>query len=121
MSDELRPKFGVWKNCVITQATDDQLSAEVDLGYDFTHINVLVPTITSAGISARISNKKGGTFYPVYDWIDSDADTDILQLTLAETTSKAITLKIGGARHIKIHSSNAQSGNVTFLVRGSNL
>ena len=121
MADEFRPKFGAWKDCIITTTDDDQLSAEVDLGYDFTHINVLVPTITSAGISARIAEKKGGTFYPVYDWIDNDADTDILQLTLAETTSKAITLKIGGARHIKIHSSNAQSGDETLRVRGANL
>lgn len=121
MTQEFTPKFGAWKSCTITIATDDQLSAEVNLEHTFTHINILIPTITSGAISVRISDVKGGTFYPVYDFGDKDGDTDILQITKDEVTSKAITLKIGGARHIKLHSSNAQGDNVTFKVRGVNM
>jgi len=115
-------KFSKWYDCQIDISVDDQLSDEVDLEDSYTHLVVLIPTITSAGISVRVSDEKGGTFYPFYDFGDKDGDTDILQITAAETTSKAIVLKIGGARHIKLYASNAQtSTDKDFKVRGVNL
>jgi hypothetical protein len=116
---EVNRKHGAWQTVLIDISEDTQLSAECDLGYDFTHILVLVPTITSAGLSVRVAKGSGGTYYPVYDFLDVSADTDVLQATLAETTSKAIVFKIGSARYIKLYADAEQTTtDKTFYVKG---
>lgn len=120
MADKI--KHGGWQTVLIDISVSTQLSLECDLGHDFTHILVLVPTITSAGLSVRVSNGRGGTYFPVYDFLDISADTDVLQATLAETTSKAIIFKIGSARFIKIYADAAQtSTDKTFYIKGFDL
>jgi len=114
-------KIGAWKDCQIDISDSTTLSDEVDLGHDFTHLLVLVPTITSTQISVQVAKGSGGTYYPVYDFLDSDADTDVLQATVAATTSKAIIFKIGAVRFIKLLSSQAQASDRDFVVRGFNL
>lgn len=114
-------KIGAWKDCQIDISDSTTLSDEVDLGHDFTHLLVLVPAITAAQLSARVAKSAGGTYYPVYFFHDNNADTDILQATLSETTSKAIVFEIGAARFIKIYSGTAQEADRDFYVRGFNL
>ncbi len=115
-------KHGSWQTVLIDISVDANLSAECDLGQDYTHILVLVPTITSSPLSVRVARGQGQTFFPVYDFLDSDADTDVLQATLNETTSKAIIFKIGSARWIKLNASNTQTTtDKTFYVKGFDL
>ena len=106
-----------WKDAVITFATDDTLTPEVDLERAFEFLTILIPTITSSTVTVHISNDSGGTFYPVYV-PDADATGDFAHATTAATTSKAITLRIGGARYIKIKCGSSQGANRTFKVRG---
>lgn len=115
-------KHGDMRTVLIDIDVDANLSEECDLGHPFTHILVLVPTITSSPLSVRVARGSGQTYFPVYDFLDIDADTDVLQATLNETTSKAIVFKIGSARYIKIYASNTQtSTDKTFYIRGFNM
>lgn len=112
---------GAFLDCQIDISDSTTLSDEVDLGRSYTHILVLIPTITAAQISVRVAKGSGGTYYPVYDFLDIDADTDVLQATVSATTSKAIIFKIGCARYIKLYSSAEQVADRDFVVRGFDL
>ena len=107
-----------WKSAVITYATDDDLTAEVDLGDNYEFLTVLIPTINSATVSIHVSDTTGGTFYPVHDWLDNDADNTVLVATTDGTGGISATFRIGGVQYIKVATSAAQSANRTFKVRG---
>lgn len=108
-----------FKDALIDISADDDLSAEVDLGANFEFLTVLVPTITSSTVTVHVSDKSGGTFYPIYKH-KQEAVADTAQVTTAETTSKSITFRIGGVQFIKIACGTGQGTDRTFLVRGFN-
>lgn len=114
-------RHGGWKDCQIDVSDSTTLSDEVDLGHDFNHVLVCIPTITAAQISVQVAKGSGATYYPVYDFLDIDADTDVLQATASATTSKAIIFKVGSTRYIKLLSSQAQGADRDFLVKGFNI
>jgi hypothetical protein len=101
--------YGEWKSAVITIATDDDLSAEVDLGRDYEYLDIIIPTIDSSNISLYVSRNTGGTFYQLGD------STSYFE---AATGGRADTLNLGGWQYVKIKTSAAQSANRTFTVRG---
>lgn len=109
--------YGQWKSAVITIATDDDLTPEVDLGKDFSYVLVLIPTITSSTVTIHVAKGSGGTFFPVYAF-DADATGDFAHATTAATTLHAVVFFIGGAQYIKIATGSAQGADETFYVRG---
>ena len=109
--------LGQWKDVVITYLTDDNLSAEVDLGIDATEVVVLVPTIDNATVGINISEKSGGTFYPVQT-LDDNATGHFLHASTASTGVISLLFKIGGAQFVKVATGAAMTADKTFRVRG---
>lgn len=101
--------YGEWKNAVITIATDDDLSAEVDLGNNYEFMQIILPTLTSCQVSVQVSDTTGGTF----------VDLGNSQTTDTTTGGYATTFKLGGYQFIKVKTSAAQGANRTIKVRGS--
>lgn len=97
-----------WMNCTITIASDDDLSAEVDLGKPYDELEVYIPTLTSADLTLYVSETAGGTYSPVGS-----------SVTVAAGTGAYFdTWILGGNQHIKIGTSAGQAANRTFRVRG---
>jgi hypothetical protein len=99
---------GDFKNAVITIATDDDLTPEVDLLDLCDAIQVIIPALTSCKVSVMVSDVTGGTF----------VDLGNAQTTNTTTGSYATMFKLGGYRFIKIKTSAGQASNRTFKVRG---
>ena len=107
-----------WKNAVITFATDDNNSAEVNLGGTYESLMVLIPTLSNASkTTVHVCNVSGGTFVPLY-MFDTNAVGDFAQITDDADTAKAIIFKIGGAQYIKVVCADDQAANITFKVQG---
>jgi len=101
-------EYGSWVDATITIATDDDLTAAVDLGADYDTLIVYIPTLTSAELTLYVSETLAGTYYAVGN-----------SVTVAAGTGGFIDVWIlGGARYIKIGTSAAQGANRTFRVRG---
>lgn len=111
-----KKKVGAWKTVVLTATTT---SAEVDLGYIYQKLLVLIPTLDDAAkTTVHVAMGTGETFIPLY-MFDTNAVGDFAQTTDDLDTSKAITYDIGGVRHIKVVCDATQT-SVTFYVRGIN-
>ena len=105
-----------------TNGDPDKYSGVIDLGDNYKELLVWIPTITAAqiGIEGQLDGDESTSDVtnPVYDWKDSDADTDVQQLSASETTAKLLTFKIGGLRYVRLYSSNNQAADRTFYVKG---
>jgi hypothetical protein len=113
-------KFSAWKTATIDISEDDNNSNEVDLEGVFSFLTVLVPTITSSVVTVSIAKESGGTYFPLYA-LDDDATGDFVHGTTAATTSKAVVFNIGGAQFVKVVcSSNQETADKVFYVRGFN-
>jgi hypothetical protein len=100
--------YGQWLN--VTIADEGTLSGECDLGDNYEFLNIYAPTIDSANISLYVSDKAGGTYYPL------GLSTNVFA---AATGGLYTTFELGGYQFIKILSSATQStAAVTFRVRG---
>lgn len=109
-------KFGVWKTVTLTATTT---SAEVDLGYIYQKLLVLIPTLGDAGATTiHVAMGTGETFLPVYAF-DADATADFAHATTSATTTKAVVFNIGGVQHIKVVNATSQTSE-TYYVRGIN-
>jgi len=98
----------LWKDAVITIATDDDLTAEVDLEKSYETLIVLIPTLTSSDLTCYGSETKGGTYYALGS-----------SLTVAAGTGAYADIwNIGGFQHIKIGTSAGQAADRTFRVCG---
>ena len=97
-----------WMPCVITIATDDDLSAEVDLGKPYETLVVYIPTLTSANLVCYASRTAGGTYSALGSGV----------VVAAGTGNYCDVWEIGGQQHIKIGTSAVQEANRTFYVMG---
>lgn len=100
--------YGATKSAVITIATDDDLSAEVDLGLNADYLQIVLPALTSTTVSVYVSLVPGGTFVSLGSSV----------ATATTTGSYATMFLLGGYQFIKIKTSVGQSANRTFEVRG---
>jgi len=96
------------KNAVITIATDDDLTAAVDLGRPYETLLVYIPTITSADLTCYVSETLAGTYTALGKSV----------VVAAGTGGFVDIWDIGGFQYIKIGASAAQSANRTFVVLG---
>jgi len=120
--------IGKWKDAVIDyDRTDlefsgddaDQYSSLVDLGGDYTHVLVIVPTITSSVVGVAIQETPSKAEVPVIvNILDDDATGHFAQATTAGTAGMAILFSIGGAQYIRIKCGSNQAADRTFRVRG---
>jgi hypothetical protein len=95
-------------DAVITIASDDDLTAEVDLGEYCDTLIVYIPTLTSSNLTLYVSDEDGGTFKAVGS-----------SLTVAAGTGDYWDVWIlGSHRYIKIGTSAGQAANRTFKVCG---
>jgi hypothetical protein len=100
--------YGQWLD--VTIADEGTLSAECDLGDNYEFLNIYIPTIDSANISLYVSDKLGGTYYPL------GLSTNVIA---AGTGGFYDTFELGGYQFIKILSSASQStAAVVFKCRG---
>lgn len=101
-------EHGDWINAVITIATDDDLTPEVNLGKEYYGMQVIIPTIDSANVSVQVAKATGGTFY----------DLGVSEVIPAGTGNLMDVISLGGFQYIKVKTSAAQTSNRTFEVRG---
>jgi len=101
--------YKAWQNATITVASDNDLSAAVDLGIPCEYLDIIVPTITSADISVYVAETADGT----YQHLGLASN-----VFAAGTGAISTTFNLGGWQHVKIGTSAAQLANTTFRVRG---
>ncbi len=100
--------YGSWQDCKITIATDDDLSAAVDLGAVYDTLIVQIPTLTVSDLTLYAAETLTGTYYPVGN-----------SITVVAGTGGFIDIwELGGFQYIKIGTSAGQAANRTFRVRG---
>ncbi len=100
--------YGGWKTAVITIATDDDLSAAVDLEQNFDFLDIVIPTLTSTTISVYVCPTLDGTYQSLGEGVT----------TATTTGAYSTTFKLGGWQFIKIKTSAGQAANRTFNIRG---
>lgn len=106
-----RDSFGP-VNCVITVATDDDLSAAISVPNGAGSALVLVPTITSATVSAQVSNDGGTTYATLYN-----VDETVQGFPTASTGGRYMPLIFfGKVTHMKIATGAGQAADRTFKV-----
>jgi len=101
----------------------DRYSKLVDLGADFEFITVIMPTLESTTQVTPYIQKtqdEDDIPVPVYFFHDNDADTDIIQSSVAATGGYALTFRIGGAQFVRLYCGTNQTVDRTFYVRGFN-
>jgi len=108
---------GGWKEAVITVASDDDLTPEVDLGGEYEQLLIEIPTITSAQVSLQVARSSGGTFRDLHMVLDADGTTGQI-ITDAGTGGIMVIMPLGGFRYIKVKTSAGQAADRTFYVQG---
>ncbi len=120
---------GAWKDALIdidrgTEFTGDDVdrySKLVDLGADFDELTVKVPTIDSAQVTVygQLTPAIDEVPVPIHFFHDIDADTDVVQSSVAGTGGIILTFKLGGLQFIRIYTSANMTADRTFKVRGN--
>lgn len=98
--------YGGWRTATI--AINETDSGEVDLGFMFDFLDIILPTLTSGTIKLKVAQVGGGTYQDLGDGIT----------TAATTGGYSDTFKLGGWQNIKVVSSGTQAAAVSFEVRG---
>jgi hypothetical protein len=99
-----------WQTVSVTKDASPALSGECDLGNDYEHMCIIIPTIDSANVSLYVSENSGGTFAPL------GLSTNVFA---AGTGGVNTTFVLGGYRYIKILCSATQvTATRNFRVRG---
>ena len=100
--------YGPWREAIITVATDDDLTPEVELGRSFERLQIVIPPLTECKISLQVGVGTGGLF-----------QTLGLDTTTGMTTGSFTTVfELGGWQYIKVATSVGQAADRTFKVRG---
>lgn len=100
----------------------DRYSSVVDLGDNYEFATVFIPTITSAQITPYLQREADVDLVPAVSHFfhDIDADTNVVQSTVAGTGGIVVTFNIGGSRYFRLHSGANQAADRTFYCRGFN-
>jgi hypothetical protein len=106
-----------WKTALFDISEDDDLTAEVDLGFPCDTLIVRIPTITSAAISVKVAEKSGGTFQDLYITVPSTG-APVKVATTAATTAHIVQLPLGGFQYIKLASGAGQAADRSCSVCG---
>lgn len=107
-----------WKDAVITYATVDDLTAEVDLERVCDGLLIIVPTIDTAQLTIYVSDETGGTFQILHITDPADGgDNDVI--SASGTGGFTWVVPLGGFQYIKIKTSAAQTADRTFKVCGT--
>ena len=98
----------------------DRYSSLVDLKDNYQFVTVFIPTINSAQVTPYLQRDSAVATIPVVSHFfhDIDADTNVVQSTIAGTGGIVITFNIGGCRYFRLHSSANQTADRTFYCRG---
>ena len=110
-------KPGQALSAVITVATDNQNSAEVDLLREFEYLQIIIPTITAAIVQVKVATATAGTFN-ILNHFTPNATGHFTPGTTSGTGGLTAFVRLGGFRYIKIYTSATQAANRTFTVRG---
>lgn len=99
----------------------DQYSSVIDLGDNYEFVVVTIPTIIAATIGLGVMRDEAVDSIPsiVYA-LDDDATGCFLHATSEAVTAMTVVFRIGAARYIRLKSSENQTSDVTFWVRGFN-
>lgn len=109
-----------WKDALIDQSVDDDLTSAVDLKADYEFLTVIIPTLDGAHTTTvHVGRSEDGTFYPAYT-LDGDSTGDHAEITTGATTTHSVIFRIGGYRYIKLMVSTGVTTDKTFYVRGFN-
>lgn len=121
---------GGWKNAVIDIDRDtefsgddvDRYSSLVDLGDDFKYATVFIPAIDSAAVTPYLQRDGQVATVPVasHFWNDADADTNVIQSTIAGTGGITITFFVGCCQYLRLYAGANQTADRTFYVKGHN-
>ena len=106
----------------------DQYSKIVDLLENYEFLTVLLPTLDSASITPYVQEEQkvtnpavvGTIPVPVHFFNDIDADTDVIQSTVASTGLIAITFNIGGAQYVRLLAGATQTADRSIKCWGFN-
>ncbi len=100
----------------------DQFTKLVNLDMPFEFLTVLVPAVDSGAITPYVQKEPAVDTVPVpvHFFHDNNADTDVVQSTVADTGSKAITFNIGGNQFVRLKVAADQSADRSLQVRGFN-
>lgn len=120
-----------WKTCLvdIDRATefsgDDKtkFSKLIDLDDNFEFITVIMPALESTtAVTPYIQMDAAIASVPVpmYFFHNIDLDTDVIQSSVGATGGYALTFRVGGVQHLRIHCGTTQTDDRTFYVRGFN-
>lgn len=104
--------YGKWKDALIDQSEDDDLSEEVDLGAPFQQMQIEIPTMDGTDIELMVARATDGTYYRLGD------GTAVIHGGEGAFTT---TVMLGGYRFVKVHTTNPQTADRTIRVRGSNV
>lgn len=98
--------FGQWLTVTIAQNGTD--SAEVNLGMDYEHIQIIIPAITEGTINLQVAESAEGSFVTL----------GISDMIASGSGDYADTFTLGGYQFIKIIAGAQQNNERTFRVRG---
>ena len=110
-----------WYSALLDISVDADATAEVNLQGNYEFLTVIVPTLTqNAKLEAQIAMSSGDTFYPMWRW-DADSAQDLVGQTSNITTTRVLTVYIGGAQFGKVGVEGTnEADDLTFYVRGLN-
>lgn len=127
---KISDRSGAWKAAVIDidRATEfsgddvDRYSSLVDLGDDFKYATVFIPAIDSAAVTPYLQRDGQVATVPVasHFWNDADADTNVIQSTVAGTGGITITFFVGCCQYLRLYTGANQTADRTFYVKGHN-
>lgn len=100
----------------------DRYSKLIDLEDNYKYVTVFIPTIDSAQVTPYLQRNDSIETVPVvcHFWNDADADTNVVQSTIAGTGGIVITYFIGNCQYLRLYTSANMTADRTFYVRGHN-
>ena len=110
-------KCSPWKTASLAYATDDDLTPEVDLGYPYDFLTVIIPTIESSTVTVHVAQKSGGTFQALHEF-DDDATGSFAHATTAGTGGITVAFRIPHMQYVKIALGTGQTANRDFIIQG---
>lgn len=104
-----------WVKATLDYSEDDDLSEAADMGAIYTDLQVYVPTIDAAEVTLQVASQSG--YKDLY--ITDPADGGENEVLLSDGTGDLLwTIPSGPVESVKFATSNAQTADRDFYVRG---